>query len=149
MRAVVQRVKRASVTIDGEKVADICQGIMALVGFKDTDTPDSFNTMLDKLLNLRIFEDENGKMNLSLLDISGELLIVPNFTLYGDCRHGRRPSYSQAAKPQDASSYFTAFVKGAKEAYDKVQSGVFQADMAVELINDGPVTLLIDSDKTF
>ena len=134
MRAVLQRVTEASVTIDGQKVGEIGKGIM----------------VLDKVINLRIFEDENGKMNLSLLDIEGELLIVPNFTLYGDARKGRRPGYSSGAAPEIASELFDKLCAKAEAlGIKKVQHGIFQTDMKVALVNDGPVTLLLDSEKLF
>ena len=142
MRAVLQRVTEASVTIDGQKVGEIGKGIMVLFGMLGTDT--------DKTINLRIFEDENGKMNLSLLDIEGELLIVPNFTLYGDARKGRRPGYSSGAAPEIASELFDKLCAKAEAlGIKKVQHGIFQTDMKVALVNDGPVTLLLDSEKLF
>lgn len=149
MRAVIQRVRNASVEVEGESVANIGKGIMVLVGFLSDDDRETYTYMLDKMINLRIFEDEADKMNLSVKDVDGEILIVPNFTLYGDCRKGRRPSYSGAAKPDEARSIFEAFVKAAEDKYPKVQKGIFQADMKVSLLNDGPVTLLLDSEKAF
>ena len=136
MRAVLQRVTEASVTIDGQKVGEIGKGIMVLFGMLGTDTDKTIDYMLDKVINLRIFEDENGKMNLSLLDIEGELLIVPNFTLYGDARKGSELFDKLCAKAE---------ALGIK----KVQHGIFQTDMKVALVNDGPVTLLLDSEKLF
>lgn len=149
MRAVVQRVLNAKVEVDGNVIADIDQGLLILLGVKDSDDHKVYEYMLDKIINLRIFEDDEDKMNLSLIDIEGDLLIVPNFTLYGDCRKGRRPSYIAAAKPDNARSIFNDFMNLAKDKYHKTQQGQFQADMKVSLINDGPVTLLIDSDKEF
>ena len=145
MRAVIQRTGYASVNVDGKIVGEIGKGIMALVGFEPTDDEKVMDYMLDKTVNLRIFEDENDKMNLSLRDIDGELLIVPNFTLYGDARRGRRPGYSDAAEEM-----FRRFVEKAEQAgLKKVKSGIFQADMKVELLNDGPITILLDSDRNF
>ncbi len=150
MRAVLQRVTQASVTVDGEVIGEIGKGIMVLFGMLGTDTEKTMEYMLNKVVNLRIFEDEEGKMNRSLQDVGGELLIVPNFTLYGDTRHGRRPGYSSGAAPDVASGLFTRLCEKAKEMpIQKVATGRFQADMKVALINDGPVTLLIDSEKLF
>ena len=150
MRAVIQRTGYASVNVDGKIVGEIGKGIMALVGFEPTDDEKVMDYMLDKTVNLRIFEDENDKMNLSLRNIDGELLIVPNFTLYGDARRGRRPGYSDAASPAQAEEMFRRFVEKAEQAgLKKVKSGIFQADMKVELLNDGPITILLDSDRNF
>lgn len=149
MRAVLQRVAHASVAVDGEIVGKIGQGILALVGFQNTDDDKVIEYMLDKMLNLRIFEDENEKMNLSLTDVQGGLLIVPNFTLYGDARKGRRPGYSAGAAPETAHQIYQSFIEKAKSLPVPVEAGIFQADMAVSLLNDGPVTLLLDSDRQF
>lgn len=149
MRAVIQRCGYASVKVDGKTVGEINRGIMALVGFIPSDDEKTMDYILEKISNLRIFEDEDEKMNLSLLDIKGELLIVPNFTLYGDARKGRRPGFSSAASPQDAQAMFEKLIEKAKELPMKVESGIFQADMKVELMNDGPVTILLDSEKLF
>ena len=150
MRAVLQRVTNASVTVDGEVIGQIEKGIMVLFGMLGTDDEKTMEYMLDKVVNLRIFEDEQGKMNLSLLDIEGELLIVPNFTLYGDARKGRRPGYSGGASPEVAAGLFEKLCEKAKEMpIRKVATGQFQADMQVALVNDGPVTLLLDSEKLF
>ena len=150
MRAVIQRTGYASVKVGGKTAGEIGKGIMVLVGFQSSDDEKVMDYMLDKTINLRIFEDENDKMNLSLKDIDGELLIVPNFTLYGDARKGRRPGYSSGASPAEAEVMFARFVEKAQNAgLKKVQSGIFQADMKVELLNDGPVTLLLDSDRLF
>lgn len=150
MRAVLQRVTEASVTIDGQVVGEIGKGIMVLFGMLGTDTDKTIDYMLDKVINLRIFEDENGKMNLSLIDIEGELLIVPNFTLYGDARKGRRPGYSGGAAPELANELFSKLCAKAQTlGIKKVAQGQFQADMKVALVNDGPVTLLLDSEKQF
>ncbi len=150
MRAVLQRVSEANVVVEGEMIGAVGKGVMVLVGMLGTDDDKAMDYMLDKIINLRIFEDENGKMNLSLLDIDGELLIVPNFTLYGDCRKGRRPGYSSGAAPDVASVLFAKFCeKAAALPVKKVATGQFQADMKVSLLNDGPVTLLLDSEKLF
>ncbi|GMQ59017.1 D-aminoacyl-tRNA deacylase [Vallitalea sediminicola] len=149
MRVIIQRVKQASVKVEGKVIGEIGTGILVLVGFLDTDDSKVYDYMLDKIINLRIFEDEDDKMNLSVRDIEGEIIIVPNFTLYGDCRKGRRPSYSSAAKPDKARIIFEEFIKKANEKYHGIKQGMFQADMKVELLNDGPVTLLLDSDKVF
>lgn len=149
MRVVIQRVKQASVKVEGKTIGEIGQGLLVLVGFLDTDDIKVYDYMLDKIINLRIFEDSEDKMNLSVKDVNGEILIVPNFTLYGDCRKGRRPSYSTAAKPDKARSIFEEFMKRANEKFESIEQGMFQADMKVELLNDGPVTLLLDSEKVF
>jgi len=150
MRAVVQRVSRAEVRVDGNTVGRIKKGILVLLGVGQDDNEQDLQWMADKVVNLRIFEDENDKMNLSVLDVGGQVLVVSQFTLYGDCRKGKRPSYSSAAAPQDAEKLYEAFVKFIEEKYGiKVETGIFQAMMEVELVNDGPVTLLLDSKKTF
>ena len=149
MRAVVQRVAQARVVIDCECVGDIEKGIMLLVGFAADDNEAAINYIIDKTINLRIFEDANEKMNLSLVDVGGGLLVVPNFTLYGDTRKGRRPGYSLGAPPAIAEEIYNRFVSTLKSKYTNVETGIFQAHMHVELINDGPVTLLLDSDRVF
>lgn len=149
MRIVLQRVAHASVSVDGSIVAAIDRGILALVGINTGDDEKTFKYMLDKLAGLRIFEDENGKMNLSVSDLNYSLLLVPNFTIYADARKGRRPSFATGAKPDEARRIFYAFADYAKNNFGNVQTGVFQADMKVDLLNDGPVTLLLDSDRLF
>ena len=150
MRAVVTRVRSASVEIDGKINGQIGRGYLILLGVGPSDTEDTAVKLADKICNLRIFEDENGKMNLSLLDIGGELLIVPNFTLYGDARKGRRPGYSGGAAPDVARDLFERLCAKAKETpVKKVAAGQFQAYMEVALVNDGPITLLLDSEKVF
>lgn len=149
MRAVVQRVSRSNVTVEGEKVGEIKNGIMVLLGVGVDDSEKDLNYMLDKILNLRIFEDENEKMNLSLLDVDGELLVVSQFTLYGDARKGRRPGFTQAAPPNKADELYIKFVEKAKSMGVKTETGKFQTHMMVELVNDGPVTILLDSEKNF
>ncbi|RJX29756.1 MAG: D-tyrosyl-tRNA(Tyr) deacylase [Desulfurivibrio sp.] len=148
MRAVVQLVKKASVTIEKKTSGAIGRGLLVLLGVSRSDTARDVEYMVDKILNLRIFPDQDGKMNLSVRDINGEVLVVSQFTLFGDCRKGRRPSYSHAAPPETADALYQAFV-AAMGQYLRVATGTFQAMMEVELINDGPVTLLIDSSKEF
>ncbi|NLK96631.1 MAG: D-tyrosyl-tRNA(Tyr) deacylase [Epulopiscium sp.] len=149
MRAVVQKVAQASVKVDGNTIGEIGKGLMVLLGMQETDDEKVMDYMLDKIIHLRIFEDEEGKMNLSLKDVGGELLIVPNFTLYGDARKGKRPSYTKAAPPAVAEEIYNTFIKKAKATGIKAEQGQFQSHMEVRLLNDGPVTILIDSDKTF
>ena len=150
MITVLQRVQHAKVEIDGKTVGATEQGLLILLGVAEGDTREEADKLVKKIANLRIFEDENGKMNLSLLDIAGELLIVPNFTLYGDARKGRRPGYSGGAAPEVASELFDRLCKKAEAlGIKKVQHGIFQTDMKVALVNDGPVTLLLDSEKLF
>lgn len=149
MRAVLQRVKYAKVDVDNITVSQIEKGILALVGIDTNDDEKTFKYMFDKMINLRIFEDENEKMNLSISDLNLGLLIVPNFTIYADARKGRRPDFVKGAKPDKAKEIFERFSVYASENYEKVKFGVFQADMKVELLNDGPVTIILDSDKNF
>lgn len=149
MRGVVQRVKRAGVTVDGELVGRIDKGLLVFLGVGNEDDEKDIQYLADKIINLRIFEDSDGKMNESLLDQKGELLIVSQFTLYGDCRKGKRPSFDKAAKPKDAEMLYERFVEYCKGFGIKVETGKFQAMMDVELINDGPVTILLDSKKEF
>ncbi|KXZ39433.1 D-tyrosyl-tRNA(Tyr) deacylase [Alkalithermobacter thermoalcaliphilus JW-YL-7 = DSM 7308] len=149
MRAVVQRVSNSKVTVDNEVVGQIGKGLMVLLGVTHSDNESDIKYLVDKILNLRIFEDEEGKMNLSLLDIKGELLVVSQFTLYGDCRKGRRPSFTEAAKPELANQLYEQFIKECKKYNIKVEQGKFGADMKVDILNDGPVTMLLDSSKNF
>lgn len=149
MRAVLQRVSEASVAVDGKCVGSIGRGIMLLVGMDEGDNAADYKYILDKSVNLRIFEDENGKMNLSAAELGLGLLIIPNFTIYADARHGRRPSFAMGAKPEEARRTFAEFTDYARANFDKAESGIFQADMQVSLINDGPITILLDSDKIF
>ena len=149
MRAVIQRVSRAKVTVDGEITGEIGKGILVLLAVSREDSEKGAIYLLEKTLNLRIFEDTAGKMNLSLLDVKGELLVVSQFTLYGDARKGRRPSYIEAALPEKAENLYNFFVAEAGKQISKVETGRFQAMMDVELVNDGPVTILIDSTKKF
>lgn len=149
MRAVLQRVSGARVTVDGAVVGEIGRGVMLLVGMDSGDNAADYKYILDKSVNLRIFEDGDGKMNLSAADLGLGLLIVPNFTVYADARKGRRPSFAMGAKPEEAKRTFEEFTDYAGANFDKVESGIFQADMQVELVNDGPITILLDSDKIF
>lgn len=149
MRSVVQRVNRARVTVDKELVGTIGPGVVVLLGIHTDDGEKEARWMADKILNLRIFEDKNGLMNRSLLDVGGEMLIVSQFTLYGDCRKGRRPGYSSAARPERAEPLYEHFVQTVKQLGITTATGRFQAMMQVELVNDGPVTLLLDSSGTF
>lgn len=149
MRGVIQRVASAKVVVDKKSIGEIEKGIMLLVGFKPGDDDAVMDYMLNKITGLRIFEDDQDKMNLSLVDIAGGLLIVPNFTLYGDCRKGRRPSYSSGAPVKEAAHMFERFVEKAKDLNIPVETGQFQAHMEVTLLNNGPVTLLLDSEKEF
>jgi len=149
MRVVIQRVSRATVTVDGEIVSEIGKGILLLLGIAEDDSEKEAAYLLEKTINLRIFEDADGKMNLSLLDIKGELLIVSQFTLYGDARKGRRPSFVRAAAPDEANRIYEFYVGEARKQIGKVETGRFQAMMDVELVNDGPVTILLDSEKLF
>ncbi|MFP4348303.1 MAG: D-aminoacyl-tRNA deacylase [Thermodesulfobacteriota bacterium] len=145
MRAVVQRVKESSVAVDGACIGKIGRGLMVLLGVAEEDTRREADFLVDKILNLRIFEDENGKMNLSLKNTGGALLVVSQFTLLGDCRKGRRPSFVQAAGPKKAEELYEYFVERAKENGVIVETGRFRAMMDVALINDGPVTLILES----
>ncbi|MFR4163500.1 MAG: D-aminoacyl-tRNA deacylase [Paraclostridium sordellii] len=149
MRAVVQRVASSKVIVDESTIGEINKGLLILLGVTHEDTSKDVDYLLDKIVNLRIFEDENDKMNLSLKDVSGELLVVSQFTLYGDCRKGRRPNFTNAAKPDLATSLYEEFIDKAKKEGIKVGTGKFGAHMMVDLVNDGPVTILIDSEKTF
>ena len=145
MRAVVQRVSQAEVVVEGVSVGRIGEGILALVGISREDTENDLHWMAKKIVELRIFNDEEEKMNRSLLDIHGQLLVVSQFTLYGDCRKGRRPSYSEAAPPADADRLYRDFVGIVRQFVPDVQTGQFQATMQVTLTNSGPVTLILDS----
>ncbi len=149
MRSVVQRVKRASVTVNGERVGIIASGLLVLLAVGREDGTDDVSWMIEKLVGLRIFEDQGGKMNCSIMDVGGEILLVSQFTLYGDCRKGKRPSFSTAASPEQAKALFERSVEGIRSYGIKVETGVFQAEMDVELVNDGPVTILLDSKKKF
>ena len=140
----MQRVLEASVKVDGKVVGEIGEGLLILLGVADTDTDEDIKFLAEKAAGLRIFRDENDKMNLSVNDIGGEVLIVSQFTLYGDCRKGRRPSFDKAGKPEFAEAMYNKFIAYMKTLVPKVESGEFGADMKVSLINNGPVTLIID-----
>jgi D-tyrosyl-tRNA(Tyr) deacylase len=149
MRAVVQRVSRASVTVDGEIVGKIERGLLVLLGVTHADTEASADYLAEKIAGLRIFEDDAGKMNLSVVDVGGAVLAVSQFTLYGDVRKGKRPSFDDAARPEQARKLYEHFVQRVRAVGVPCETGVFQAMMHVELVNDGPVTILLDSEKTF
>ena len=151
MRAVVQRVAKASVTLQetNEVVGKIEKGFVVLLGVGNEDTEADSNYLAEKIANLRVFEDENGKMNLSILDVKGDILAVSQFTLFGDCRKGRRPGFTDAARPELADPLYNHFVKGLEAQGVHVETGVFQTDMLVEISNEGPVTMLVDSKKLF
>ncbi len=145
MRAILQRVTRASVEVDGAIVGEIGAGLMVLLGVTKTDTAANADALMTKIVNLRIFADEAGKMNRSLIEAGGAMLVVSQFTLYGDCRKGRRPSFDAAAPAEQARALYEHFVATARATGIRVETGVFQAHMAVSLVNDGPVTFVIDT----
>jgi D-tyrosyl-tRNA(Tyr) deacylase len=145
MRAVVQRVSSAGVSVDGREVGRIGRGLLVLLAAAETDGPQQVKWMAEKIVGLRIFPDDTGKMNLSLSQVSGEVLIVSQFTLYGDCRKGKRPSYADAARPEKAEGLYRDFIEAVHGHNIPVQEGIFGAMMQVELVNDGPVTLIVDS----
>jgi D-tyrosyl-tRNA(Tyr) deacylase len=149
MRAVIQLVKEASVTVDDSMISEIGPGLLVLLGVHKNDTPRDARILAEKIANLRIFPDQGKLMNLSVLDVGGEMLVVSQFTLYGDCRKGRRPSYSEAAPPQLAEELYEMFIRETAKLNIPVSGGKFQAMMDVKLVNQGPVTLLIDSTKSF
>ena len=149
MRLVIQRVKEAHVTVDQSTKGSIRTGLLAFVGISRSDTTADADYLVEKLLGLRIFPDENGKMNQNVQQAGGSLLLVSQFTLYGDCRRGRRPSFDQAAPPEEAQALYNYFAGAAKRGPVPVETGVFQAMMDVHLVNDGPVTILIDSADRF
>ena len=147
MRFVVQRVTHASVTVDSQVIGKIGNGFMVLIGVADTDTREIADKMVKKLLGLRIFEDQNGKTNLDIHTVEGELLLISQFTLYANCRHGNRPSFIEAGKPDMANEMYEYIIAKCKEQVPVVEKGEFGADMKVELLNDGPFTILLDSDQ--
>ena len=149
MRAVIQRVTRARVSVREEMVGKIGRGILVLLGVSKADTEADADYLAEKVAGLRIFDDENGKMNVSLLDNGGEVLVVSQFTLYGDTRKGKRPSFDEAAPPQVANELYQHFVSKIREVGIRCETGRFQAMMQVELVNDGPVTILLDSKRVF
>ena len=145
MKFVIQRVSNASVTVDTKEVAAIGQGFMVLVGIHGEDKPEQADALFDKLLKLRIFADEEGELNKAITDIGGEILLVSQFTLYGDCSKGNRPSFIKAMPPTQAEPFYYDFVKRSQGKYPKVQSGIFGADMKVGLLNDGPITIILEN----
>ena len=147
MRFVIQRVKHAGVTIDREVTAEIGKGFLVLIGVTDADTREIADKMVKIMVGLRIFEDENGKTNLSLADVNGELLLVSQFTLYADCKKGNRPSFIKAGKPDMAKRMYEYVISESRKMVNVVETGSFGADMKVELLNDGPFTILLDSDE--
>lgn len=147
MRAVVQRVQKSELCIDGEVYSKIEKGFLVLLGVTETDTNEDMIALAEKILKLRVFEDENGKMNLAISDVGGELQIVSQFTLYADCHHGNRPSFIAAAKPDFALPMYEKFVEYCKNTGMTVKTGVFGADMKINLINDGPVTIILEAEN--
>lgn len=149
MRAIIQRVNFANVKVNNKKISEINKGVLVFLGIKSDDCEEDVLYLADKIINLRIFEDKNQKMNLSLKDIEGELLVVSQFTLYGDCKKGRRPSFAKAAKPERAHFLYQRFIQETKKMGVNSEQGEFQAHMLVGIENDGPVTILLDSEKKF
>lgn len=149
MRAVIQRVSRAQVTVGGALTGKIDRGLLVLLGITHNDAESDADYLVDKVVNLRIFDDEDGKMNLSLREIGGGLLVVSQFTLYGDTRRGRRPSFIDAAPGPAAEALYNYFVERSRQAVENVQTGAFGAMMDVELVNDGPVTIILNSERSF
>ena len=148
MKLVIQRVKHASVTVEGNVTGKIGKGFLVFIGIADSDTKEIADQYVKKLLNLRIFEDENGKINLSLKDVNGELLLISQFTLYADCRKGNRPSFINAGAPDMAKALYEYMIEACRKEIPVVQTGIFGADMQVELLNDGPFTVVLD-DRLF
>lgn len=144
MKFVIQRVKNAQVDVDNKTTGKIDKGFLVLIGVTHTDTKEIADYLIKKLINLRVFEDENGKMNLSLNDVKGSLLLVSQFTLYADCSHGNRPSFTEAAKPDFANELYEYIISECKKEIDNVETGIFGADMKVSLVNDGPVTIIME-----
>lgn len=149
MRAAIQRVKEARVEVEGEVVGRIGEGILLFLGIRKDDTQDDIKYLVEKVVGLRIFEDVTGKMNHSIADVEGDILVVPQFTLYGDCRKGRRPSFDEAASPDIAERIYSLFVEEVRKRGVNVRTGKFRASMDIHLVNSGPVTLLLDSRKMF
>lgn len=147
MRFVIQRVKEASVKADGRITGQIGKGYMVLIGVSENDTEQTADKMIRKMIGLRIFEDANGKTNLSLADVSGSLLLVSQFTLYANCRKGNRPSFIEAGSPEKAEALYEYIIRECRKSVPEVETGIFGADMDVSLINDGPFTILLDSDQ--
>lgn len=147
MRYVIQRVTNASCTVDERVTGEIEKGFLVFIGVSDTDTKEIADKMTKKLLGMRIFEDENGKTNLSLKDVNGSLLLISQFTLYADCKKGNRPSFTKAGKPDHANELYEYMIDACKNEISNVQTGIFGADMKIQLLNDGPFTILLDSDE--
>lgn len=147
MKFIIQRVQKSSVTVDNKIVGRINKGFLVLIGITHTDTKEIADKMIKKMVNLRVFSDENDKMNLALKDVEGELLLISQFTLYADCKKGNRPSFVNAAKPEYANELYEYIIENCKESGYGVQTGIFGANMKVELLNDGPVTIVLDSDE--
>lgn len=145
MRFIIQRVKKSTVEVDNKIVGKIDKGFLVLIGITHEDTKEIADIMIKKLLNMRVFNDENDKMNLALKEVNGELLLVSQFTLYADCKKGNRPGFTNAAKPEYANELYEYIIEKCKENGYSVQTGIFGADMKVELLNDGPVTIVLDS----
>ena len=145
MKFVIQRVKNASCTVDNEIIGEIQQGFCVFIGVSNEDTTEIADKMIKKLIGMRIFEDENGKTNLSLADVNGSLLLISQFTLYADCKKGNRPSFTNAGNPELANSLYEYIIKKCKEQVSNVQTGSFGADMKISLLNDGPFTIVLDS----
>ena len=145
MKFVIQRVEHASVTVDNNVIGKINNGFMVLIGVENADTKEIADKMVSKLVNMRIFQDENDKMNLSLNDVNGQLLLISQFTLYANCKKGNRPSFTEAGKPDMANEMYEYIISKCKESIEVVEKGEFGADMKVELLNDGPVTIILDS----
>jgi D-tyrosyl-tRNA(Tyr) deacylase len=149
MRAVVQRVLKSKVSVDDEIISTIDRGLLVFLGVSENDSIKDAQYLSDKIVNLRIFEDNEGKMNLSLKDVLGEMQVVSQFTLYGDCRKGKRPSFIEAARPEKAKELYDYFVILCSKESIIIKEGIFQAEMLVEIYNDGPVTIILDSNKSF
>lgn len=149
MKFLIQRVKNAEVTVDGETVGQIRKGFMVLIGISNHDTKEIADKLLKKMIGLRIFEDENGKINLDLKSVNGELLLISQFTLYADCKKGNRPSFINAGAPDLANELYQYVIEQCKKEIERVEEGIFGADMKVSLVNDGPFTILLDSDELF
>lgn len=149
MKFVIQNVLNASVSVDQNVVGQINQGYVVFIGISNKDNEETANKMIQKMLNLRIFKDENGKTNLSLGQVSGDLMLISQFTLYADCKHGNRPSFINAGKPEHAQNLYNYIIEQCRLKVSNVQTGIFGADMKVSLINDGPFTIILDSDELF
>lgn len=147
MRFVIQRVKEASVTVDSRVTGEIGKGYLVLIGVSENDTEQTADKMIRKMIGLRIFEDENGKTNLSLADVNGSLLLVSQFTLYANCKKGNRPSFIEAGSPEKAEALYEYIIRECRNAVSEVETGIFGADMDVSLVNDGPFTVLLDSEQ--